>query len=60
MNCNLDIRERFRGAPLVPVLSLSEEYLMSNVKAQSSNKTQSSNDKIKGERSFDIHLIFGF
>ncbi len=36
------------------VLGLSEEYLMSNAKAQSSNEIQSPNDKIKEERSLDI------
>ncbi len=40
-NCNSEIRGRFVTAPLVCILSLLEEYLMSNDKAQSSNEIQS-------------------
>ena len=49
----------------MPVMSLSEEYLMSNAKAQSSNEIQSPNDKINEGKSFDIYsfdiyLTLGF
>ena len=57
MNCNLDVRKVFVGAPLMLVLSLSEEYLMSNTKAQSSNEIQSPKDKIKGEKSSCPELV---